>query len=129
VARAPSPARSCGIGASQSQETAIHDDFITLARVLKTQGRHGEIAVELHTSHPDRFSPGMHLFALAPDNTRREVELLGEISRENAQIRDAVLTDPVKPFSNGEYDAAVATLHEFAQRRGGFVTQSVNSAR
>jgi 16S rRNA processing protein RimM len=31
--------------------------------------------VELHTSHPDRFSPGMHLFALGQDNTRREVEL------------------------------------------------------
>jgi len=53
----------------------IHDDFITLARVLKTQGRHGEIAVELHTSHPDRFSPGMRLFALGQDDKRREVEL------------------------------------------------------
>ncbi len=64
-------------GASKAQETAIHDDFITLARVLKTQGRHGEIAVELHTSHPDRFSPGMHLFALGQDDKRREVELEG----------------------------------------------------
>ena len=54
---------------------AIHDDFITLARVLKTQGRHGEIAVESHTSHPDRFSSGMHLFALGQDDQRREVEL------------------------------------------------------
>jgi 16S rRNA processing protein RimM len=58
---------------------AIHDDFITLARVLKTQGRHGEIAVELHTS-PNRFFPGMRLSALSPsslshDNQRRDVEL------------------------------------------------------
>jgi len=58
-----------------AQETAIHDHFITLARVLKTQGRHGEIAVELHTSHPDRFSPGMRLYALGQDDKRREVEL------------------------------------------------------
>lgn len=58
-----------------TQETTIHDNFITLARVLKTQGRHGEIAVELHTSHPDRFVPGMRLFALGQDDKRREVEL------------------------------------------------------
>jgi 16S rRNA processing protein RimM len=58
-----------------ARRPSIHEDFITLARVLKTQGRHGEIAVELHTSHPDRFSSGMHLFALGPDDKRREVEL------------------------------------------------------
>jgi 16S rRNA processing protein RimM len=59
----------------EARRSAIGDDFITLARVLKTQGRHGEIAVELHTSHPDRFSPGMRLFALGQDNKRREVQL------------------------------------------------------
>jgi len=55
--------------------------------------------------------------------------LLREIDREDAQIHDASHTDPVKPFTNGEYDAAVAALRDFAQRRGSFVTQSVNAAR
>jgi len=39
-------------------------EFITLARVVKTQGRHGEVAAEVHSDVPDRFSAGMKLFAL-----------------------------------------------------------------
>ena len=50
-------------------------EFITLARVLKTQGRHGEIAVESHTDVPDRFVEGMRLFALAESGARRELKL------------------------------------------------------
>jgi 16S rRNA processing protein RimM len=42
---------------------------------VRTQGRRGEIAVELHTAVPDRFSPGMKLSALAEDNSRRELEV------------------------------------------------------
>jgi spore coat protein CotH len=52
-----------------------------------------------------------------------------EIDRENAQIRDAVLADPVKPFANGDYDAAVAGLHDFARQRGPFVVQAVGAQR
>ena len=50
-------------------------DFITLARVIKTQGRHGEVATEVHSDIPDRFTAGMKLFALAKDDTRRELEV------------------------------------------------------
>lgn len=50
-------------------------DFITLARVIKTQGRQGEVATEVHSDIPDRFSAGMKLFALAKDDTRRELEV------------------------------------------------------
>jgi 16S rRNA processing protein RimM len=46
-----------------------------LARVRKTQGRHGEVAVELHSDVPDRFQVGLKLFALAPDNRRRELQV------------------------------------------------------
>jgi 16S rRNA processing protein RimM len=46
-----------------------------LARVLKTQGRRGEVAVEPHTNVPDRFSLGMKLSALAEDGSRRELEV------------------------------------------------------
>jgi len=48
-------------------------EWITLAVVVKTQGRHGEVAVELHTGVPDRFRQNMRLWALAKDGTRREV--------------------------------------------------------
>jgi 16S rRNA processing protein RimM len=49
--------------------------FITLARVIKTQGRHGEVAAEIHSDVPERFTPGMKLSALAKDNSRRELEI------------------------------------------------------
>jgi 16S rRNA processing protein RimM len=39
-------------------------EFITLARVKKTQGRKGEVAVEVHSDVPGRFAEGMKLFAL-----------------------------------------------------------------
>ncbi len=51
------------------------DEFITLARVLKTQGRRGEVAVEVHTDVPDRFVAGMRLFALDEVDKRRELEV------------------------------------------------------
>jgi len=60
-------------------------EFVTLARVKKTQGRRGEVAVEVHSDVPGRFAPGMELFALpaaagpagrvAGDESRRELEV------------------------------------------------------
>jgi 16S rRNA processing protein RimM len=41
--------------------------------VIKTQGRRGEVAVELHTDVPDRFREDMRLWALGKDGQRREV--------------------------------------------------------
>ncbi len=49
--------------------------FITLARVVKTQGRHGEVAVEVHSDVPDRFREGMQLLALSEQGSRRELEI------------------------------------------------------
>jgi len=51
------------------------DEYITLARVLKTQGRRGEVAVEVHSDVPDRFVEGMHLLALDDAGQRRELEI------------------------------------------------------
>jgi 16S rRNA processing protein RimM len=51
------------------------NDFVTLARVLKTQGRRGEVAVELHTDIPDRLRPGLRVFALAENGSRRELRI------------------------------------------------------
>ena len=50
-------------------------EFVTLARVRKTQGRRGEVAVELHSDVPDRFRVGLRLFALAQDGNRRELQV------------------------------------------------------
>ena len=50
-------------------------EFITLALVIKTQGRRGEVAVELHTDVPDRFRENMRLWALLKTGERREVTI------------------------------------------------------
>jgi 16S rRNA processing protein RimM len=43
--------------------------------VRKTQGRRGEVAVELHSDVPDRFVIGLRLFALTQDGSRRELQI------------------------------------------------------
>ena len=50
-------------------------EFITLARVVKTQGRHGEIGAETHSDIPERFAAGMKLFALDKKDIRRELKV------------------------------------------------------
>lgn len=50
-------------------------EFITLARVVKTQGRRGEVAAEVHSDVPDRFAEGMKLIALGQQQDRRELEI------------------------------------------------------
>jgi 16S rRNA processing protein RimM len=53
----------------------IRNAFITLARVVKTQGRRGEVACEIFSAVPDRFSIGMKLLALDREERRRELEI------------------------------------------------------
>jgi 16S rRNA processing protein RimM len=50
-------------------------EWITLAVVIKTQGRRGEVAAELHTDVPDRFRQDMRLWALLKDGQRREAKV------------------------------------------------------
>ncbi len=63
----------------QTLSSETHSEFITLARVVKTQGRHGEVAAELHSDVPERFAVGMKLLALPksqdlkPAPARREL--------------------------------------------------------
>jgi 16S rRNA processing protein RimM len=52
-----------------------NDEFITVARVVKTQGRRGEIGVDLLTDFPERFEPGRRVYALAENSTRRELQI------------------------------------------------------
>jgi spore coat protein H len=55
--------------------------------------------------------------------------LVREIDRENTQIRDAVLIDPEKNYTNDQFDGEVSKLREFVQQRGSFVSQEVNASR
>jgi 16S rRNA processing protein RimM len=50
-------------------------NFVTLARVIKTQGRHGEVAAEVHTDIPGRLHAGMKIFAMAEDDSRRQLQI------------------------------------------------------
>ena len=55
--------------------------------------------------------------------------LAGEIQRLVALISDAVRSDPKKQFDNDAWDAAVATLREFAARRPQIVLDDAARAR
>jgi 16S rRNA processing protein RimM len=64
-----------------------HAEFVTIARVTKTQGRHGEVAATLLTDFPELFATRKRLFALsesgvggtkpggAGEGARRKLEL------------------------------------------------------
>jgi 16S rRNA processing protein RimM len=54
-------------------------EFITLARVLKTQGRRGEVASEISSDIPDRFAIGMKLLALPRDSAGRRELVVEEL--------------------------------------------------
>ena len=51
------------------------EQFITLARIVKPQGRRGEVAAELFTDFPERFGERRKLQLLMPSGKRRYVEL------------------------------------------------------
>jgi len=50
-------------------------EFITIARVLRTQGRHGEVLAELHTAFPEAFAARHQLYGLTLDGERRSLAL------------------------------------------------------
>jgi len=49
--------------------------FLTIARVLKVQGRIGEVLTELHTDFPERFAQRRTLYAWPEKGERRELRL------------------------------------------------------
>jgi 16S rRNA processing protein RimM len=53
----------------------VSGEFITIAKVAKTQGRHGEVAAELFTDFPERFAERRDLLALNDRGERRELHL------------------------------------------------------
>jgi spore coat protein CotH len=55
--------------------------------------------------------------------------LVREITSDYLQIREAVYADPLKPYTNEEFDAAFAELLSFARTRPGVVTSQVQQSR
>ncbi len=62
-------------GGTAEGKSSLPPEFITVARVVKTQGRRGEVAVELHSNVPHRLHQGLRVFALTEDGSRRELKI------------------------------------------------------
>src|SRR5438309_9693246 len=60
-------------------------EFVTIARVAKTQGRHGEVAATLLTDFPELFETRRKLFALA-DNGRAKQSGGAEPDRRQLEL-------------------------------------------
>jgi len=52
-----------------------NSEFVTVAKVIKTQGRIGEVAAVLLTDFPERFSQPGPYYALDKEDRRREIKL------------------------------------------------------
>ena len=61
--------------ANGGKTSPAQDEFVTIARVSKPQGRKGEVAAVLLTDFPERFSERRQLFALDELGQRRQIEL------------------------------------------------------
>ena len=60
---------------SATCSTLSNNEFVTIARVAKTQGRRGEVAVEMHSDFPERFEDRRRVFAVNEKNERRELTI------------------------------------------------------
>lgn len=68
---------------------------------------------------------------VAPETTPTDARgwLERETEREYAQIRDAVLTDTTKTFTNDQFEAAVEAMRVFARQRSDYVKAEVAKLR
>ncbi|MGA8429468.1 MAG: ribosome maturation factor RimM [Candidatus Sulfotelmatobacter sp.] len=76
VPRLPAP------GATSISDRETSGEFVTLARLVKTQGRWGEVAAEVHSDVPKRFIEGMRLFALPASRDRKSDPAAKAVRRE-----------------------------------------------
>jgi 16S rRNA processing protein RimM len=60
-------------------------EFVTIARVAKTQGRHGEVAAALLTDFPELFETRRKLFALSGNSTGKAMQSVAN-SAERRQL-------------------------------------------
>ncbi len=51
------------------------DDLVVVARVARTRGLRGEVVADLYTDFPDRFEALEQVIAIAPDGSRRSLQI------------------------------------------------------
>jgi 16S rRNA processing protein RimM len=61
-------------------------EFITIAKVVKVQGRVGEVLTELFTDFPEKFEERRTLFAWLPSGERRELKLEDHWPHKGAMV-------------------------------------------
>jgi len=53
----------------------VADDLIVVARIARTRGLRGEVVADLLTDFPDRFEALESVIAIAPDGSRRSLQI------------------------------------------------------
>jgi 16S rRNA processing protein RimM len=53
----------------------VADDLIVVARVARTRGLRGEVVADLYTDFPERFGALDDVIAIAPDGSRRSLQI------------------------------------------------------
>ena len=51
------------------------DDLVVVARVARTRGLRGEVVADLYTDFPERFEALEKVIAIAPDGSRRSLQI------------------------------------------------------
>jgi 16S rRNA processing protein RimM len=51
------------------------DDLVVVARVARTRGLRGEVVADLYTDFPERFEGLEQVIAIAPDGSRRSLQI------------------------------------------------------
>ena len=51
------------------------DDLVVIARVARTRGLRGEVVADLYTDFPERFEGLEQVVAIAPDSSRRSLQI------------------------------------------------------
>ena len=60
---------------SDQARIADTDDLVVVARVARTRGLRGEVVADLYTDFPGRFEALENLIAIAPDGSRRSLQI------------------------------------------------------
>jgi 16S rRNA processing protein RimM len=71
----PGPVAPLDGGRSPVSVPEGRGEFVTVAKVIKTQGRIGEVAAVLLTDFPERFSQPGPYYSLDKEDRRREIQL------------------------------------------------------
>jgi CotH protein len=110
-------------------ETFYLTEFPIFLRVEENVLATGALSFpDLRATYLDTLLQGVTV-ANEPDVPGGAGWLEREITRQSDLIRDAVLADPVKQFSNDAFEQEVERLKAFARGRGAFVTAEVAKER